>query len=341
VKRLASPLLIALLASSLGFAAEPVSLPPWPSKDRSDASAAELLPAGGLLEPEPDVGSEPSMEFVAPRGGEILDDEIPFAPIPTAFLDQYFAERPSTFLIDPQHLLAPSEAQVQLDFLNYHSSDSSIDLFVYVIGGEQEIPSEVRVQELSERLFSIGKPAAVVIYPYGAPQRASFYLSPSLTDFVSAAEQRRSLDNSVMQAMEKTDAGGQFEKFLVQLSIRLYWMDRMLAGESSQVTAPVVPREARRAELRADRKSEKMAWLQFQVKQYSLPVGGGLFVLLVAWGFRRWLDRRARYRFPDFEVEPRLGGEHAAGIGAVISFASASLPPASQRVQMPGYLRRA
>jgi hypothetical protein len=62
---------------------------------------------------------------------------------------------------------------------------------------------------------------------------------------------------------------------------------------------------------------------------------------LVALAMAAWMKRRARYRFPDFEVEPRLGGAHAAGVGAVISFASAAVPPASQRDQMPDYLRRA
>ena len=53
------------------------------------------------------------------------------------------------------------------------------------------------------------------------------------------------------------------------------------------------------------------------------------------------LRRRARYRFPEFEVEPRLGGPHAAGVGAVISFGRAAPSPAFQREQMPEYLRRA
>ena len=63
--------------------------------------------------------------------------------------------------------------------------------------------------------------------------------------------------------------------------------------------------------------------------------------LLVALAMGSWFRHRARYRFPDFEVEPRLGGSHAAGVGAVISFASAAVPPASQRDQVPDYLRRA
>jgi hypothetical protein len=66
-----------------------------------------------------------------------------------------------------------------------------------------------------------------------------------------------------------------------------------------------------------------------------------LGAIVLVMGFNRWLRLSARYRFPDFEVEPRLGGAHAAGVGAVISFASAAVPPASQRDQVPDYLRRA
>jgi hypothetical protein len=53
-----------------------------------------------------------------------------------------------------------------------------------------------------------------------------------------------------------------------------------------------------------------------------------------------WLRKRAIYRFPELTVEPRLGGVHGAGVGAVISFAGAAVSPASQRDQRPDYLRR-
>ena len=78
-----------------------------------------------------------------------------------------------------------------------------------------------------------------------------------------------------------------------------------------------------------------------RAQHFALPAGlaaGGLLATLVVMAS---LKRRTRYQFPDFEVEPRLGGAHAAGVGAVISFASASVPPASQRDQVPDYLRRA
>jgi hypothetical protein len=37
-------------------------------------------------------------------------------------------------------------------------------------------------------------------------------------------------------------------------------------------------------------------------------------------------------------VPPRMGGAHAAGIGAVISFGSTTQSPSSQRNEVPDYL---
>jgi hypothetical protein len=167
------------------------------------------------------------------------------------------------------------------------------------------------------------------------------YLSPSLTDVVSAAEQRRALESSVMQAFKDVEPARQIDAFLVQMSIRIYWMERMMGGgeEIGENT-----RVAVRASKTAKKKPELLAKLLpvlESAKHFVIPASATAGVLMAALAMSSWLRRRARYRFPDFEVEPRLGGAHAAGVGAVISFASAAVPPASQRDQVPDYLRRA
>ena len=128
---------------------------------------------------------------------------------------------------------------------------------------------------------------------------------------------------------------------LVQMSIRIYWMERMIAGEpaAGDVLPPAKPATAKAGQ--AAEKSAKFLWLLELALRFSIPAAVLLGAFATAFGFSRWLRFRARYRFPEFEVEPRLGGAHAAGVGAVISFASAALPPASQRDQVPDYLRRA
>lgn len=307
------------------------------------AAPQKELPSWDGREPDADewvAGSElPAIDLTP--DGEAAESIL--SEIPEKYWPDYFAEHPAEFLIDPQKLLSPVARRERLEFLKYHAGDSSIDLFVYVFGGDQEIPGEVREEELVERLFSKGRPAAVVFYFLGAPARSVLYLSPSLTDVVSMAEQRRALDSSMMQALAKVDATGQFEAFLVQMSIRIYWMERMMGGawKDSETMAPPVKASVVAAR---EGKSKLMKLIQPHLEKarpYAMQAGTGAALLFMLLALRIWMKWSARYRFPDFEVEARLGGAHAAGVGAVISFASAAVPPASQRDQAPEYLRRA
>ena len=139
-----------------------------------------------------------------------------------------------------------------------------------------------------------------------------------------------------MQAFERSKPAEQIEKFLVQMSIRIYWMERVVVGEPLALAESIS-----RPSVQAAGKSAKFLWLREMAIRSALPAAVLLGALLTASGFNCWLRLRGRYRFPEFEVEPRLGGAHAAGVGAVISFASAALPPARQRDQVPDYLWRA
>ena len=343
----ASGIAVAWLAASLlspGAArnSDEQGLPSWDPSERTQLEKEGWIPGAVLLtdEPIPDETAAPSaapLDVEQPKQEEIANDNKTSPAISEKFLQAYFAERPTSFLVDPQGLLGASESRDRLSFLNYHAADSTIDLFVYVIGGDQEIPSDVRKEETIERFFSEGRPAAIVYYYLGAPQRSVVYLSPSITDSISSAEQRRALESSVMQAFEKTKPGEQFEKFLVQMSIRIYWMERVLAGEPS----PELALPMARGESKAKPASARARLIRELAGRFAVPAAFLLGGFLTTFGVMSWLRLRARYRFPEFDVEPRLGGAHAAGIGAVISFASASLPPASQRDQVPDYLRRA
>jgi hypothetical protein len=322
------------------------SLPSWEPGER-DQLEAEGWVAGGLLlaeeaaEEAPPEETPQALDVAQPTAEEIAEAETPASEIAEKFWPEYFSERPKNFLVDPQGLLSPVEYKDRLAFLNYHASDSSIDVFVYIFNGDQEIPGEVREEELIERLYSEGRPAAVVFYFMGAPQRSVLYLSPSLTDAVSVAEQRRALESSVMQAFNDVSPSRQIEAFLVQMSIRIYWMERILSGgaEADEIS-PLLARVTAK-KLQENRLYSAMQPFIEKFSRYLMPAGLVLGALVAGLAMTAWLRAKARYLFPEIEVEPRLGGAHAAGVGAVISFASAAVPPASQRDQVPDYLRRA
>jgi len=278
---------------------------------------------------------------------EVMEDETaaeaaavenPGNPVPEEFREAYFGGRPEKFLVDPQGLLSPVDFRERLAFLDYHAGDSAIDLYVYVLPADQDIPGDVRIEELIERFFAEGRPAAVVYFHVGNPQRTTLHLSPSLMAVVPPGEQRRALENSLMQALKSVHPAAQIEAFLVQMSIRIYWMERILGGAAE--VGPVLVKAGKPPEPKTGPLDALRPHLQ-TASRHAIPAVLIAGVLLAAFGMRSWLKRRARHRFPEFEVEPRLGGAHAAGVGAVISFASAAVTPASQRDQMPDYLRRA
>jgi hypothetical protein len=337
-----------LVPPTLLPAQDEAPLPAWPETARKAAEKSGWLAGAHILTDEAEAGSPapaapkaPDLE--APTAEDLAEDQAPSAPVPEKFLEAYFGSRPETYLIDPQGLLDQASANDRLAFLNEHAGDSSIDLFVYVFAKDQEIPGEVRAEELIERFFASGRPALLVYYHLGAPQQTLLYLSPSLTDGVAPAEQRRALQSAVMQALEKPSPQQQLEAFTVQMAIRVYWMERLLGGDAVPEDPAQQRAAARSAKLAktAPSLAERWAGLRPVAEDFAAPGLALASVCAAALALLAWLRERATYPFPDLEVEPRLGGDHAAGVGAVISFASAALPPASQRDQIPDYLRRA
>lgn len=326
---------------AVGGRDEPV-LPTWNDGDAEMLDSGMLVPGSVLLGTEtvnPETGHSDVVAAVpAPDPGELVEQEPgpPASEIPEEFLVNYFETKPETLLVDPQKLLSQQEYLDQLAFLRHHVSDSEIDLFVYLFDAEQEIPSEATADELVGRFFSLGRPAAVVFYFLGAPQRSMVMLGPQLEGLVSVSEQRRMLSSSVTKALDKANPVDQLEGFAVQLSIRLYWVEKEFSGTPVTAEPLVDLPEKPRPE---PQENPLRSWLEL-ARPRVLPVGGavaGLAVAAIGWLLFR---RRLRYRLPELEVAPRLGGDHGAGIGAVVTFGNAGLPPSIQRDQVPDYLRR-
>jgi len=280
----------------------------------------------------------PSLEENEPdKISVIKSDERPLVPEP--FLNDYFGAKPKRFLIDPQNLISRNDRKKLEDFLIYHAGDSSIDIYVSVFATDQRIPDEVLQDELIKRHFSEGKPAVICHYFLDAPRRSTIHLSASLTDVVSVTEQGRALDSSKVGAMKTRSSSQQLEEFLVQMSIRVYWMERMLEGSINQelenLPSNEVDQPFENDELATE--NDHPVWLV-----NSVWAAGGLGLsAIILWGLVTWLKIRRKFMFPELPVEPRLGGVHAAGIGAVVSFSSPALAPASQRDQIPAHTRRA
>jgi hypothetical protein len=331
--------LIAFLCTSSSVMAlmEP-PLPTW----NTDEGEEDQLAGEWLLDLETIIKEEEitPLDIDIPTSESHTDEPDEELELPEEFLSDYFELKPTGYLVDPQGLLSTRERKDLEVFLEDHSKNSSMDLYVYIFGLNQRIPSDVREEEIVEQHYSVGKPAAMIYYYLGAPQRSAMYLSPEITDTVSVTEQRSALESSVMRAFSSNIPFDQIEAFLLQVSIRIYWMERMTQGTAVETMESIPSGEGNRSFSRK-KDVKKVVVLPSWLELFG-AVFATCFVAILALGSAVvWWRRRAKFRFPEFDVEPRLGGSHAAGIGAVISFGSSAIPPAMQRKQVPEYMRRA
>lgn len=238
----------------------------------------------------------------------------------TGPLADWLAKDAMDFLFDPNKQLSAGAMVERTEFLRHHAEESKIRLRAMVLN-RPWLPIETSGFEWKhEDRFEV-----VALYPMGEPSSASLYFSPLLASGISAAEQHRALQSAVIQATGKEDPEDQLQAFLTQLSIRLYWMERMLDGDVAEPAThiTVAPGEPKRGHFNFPALNPLSAiapWL----------AGGSLIAISLPVGW--WLIRkRAQYRFPEFDADPRLGGSHAAGVGAVISYLNPKVPPAAQR----------
>jgi len=154
-------------------------------------------------------------------------------------------------------------------------------------------------------------------------------LSPQLDQAVPIEEQARALESSVERALTGASPEEQFEKFVVQMAIRIFRMERLLERGTAG-PAPIEPEVPANSPATASSGDSLLTRLAEIWRQQRLPLlgGAGLLLLILWWNSRR--RRLARHFFPEADGEERLGGPHGAGVGAIISFAKSSPPPAAQ-----------
>lgn len=256
--------------------------------------------------------------------------ELRLVPLPRQFEAAYYERKPEQFLVDPQRLLHGRDARERREFLEYHSNDSQIDLYLYLFKGDQQVPAGVSHGDSVARLFAGEKPVVVVYYYLGRPDRTAIYLSPELAEAVPLEDQVRALEIAVEQASSDTSPVKQLEKLSVQLAIRMYWMEQQWQrhnGVPGAAEEELLPAE-KPEELEEPEKQRGWSDVAAEIAgAYWMPA----LLLLTVWFLRRRLRQRAQYRFEDLKVEPRFGCRHGAGVGAVISFSSTSPPPAAQK----------
>lgn len=317
------------------------ALPSWSLEELEQIRSGKLEIGTALFIDDPGAVAYSDLFEPLPLASEVEQEDGEEFPrvIEPEFLAAYFGGRPAAYLVDPQGLLSAQEEKDRQGFLEYHAGDSEIDFYLYIFDKEQEIPPEGEITLTFKRLFSRGSGLTALVYYFlEAPEKSLLVTSPEVGAAVPDIARKAALVHAKLQAQTKSEPASQLESFSSALAIRLYWMEQELRkarGEGLPIEArmaePTVV-DATDAPQEAVTEDEKVL-LAFG----TLSIGVLLFGLWLAWVRSQ---RRKSYLFPETEIRPLLAAPHAAGVGAVIHFANATLPPSVQKEQVPDYLRK-
>jgi hypothetical protein len=326
-------LLALLLLLPLGAWAQVDQPPPWPrwsDEDTQRLLEGEELLSDLLFRPLEESDVTASVMAGVPLPSRGIEEESNSPELSEEVLAKYVSQKPKNFLIDPQKFLSRQEYRDRLSFLKYHASDSSVGLYVYLLDDSQQWPPDTKLENLWRNHFADAGPTVLVCYFMGNPSRSEIFVSPNLMESVGKAEQTRALQSSVKNAYVKSDPVDQLDGFCEQLSTRIYWMEKAF---KAGVIAP--PDE----EAQDSAKSASYPWL-VPIRQWwkkwqwsmGMALAATTCVVLLLW----WRRAHRRYQLPVFDVPHRLGGNHAASVGAVISYSNPYLSAQAQREKPPG-----
>lgn len=336
------------------------SLPQWSAEDQARLKKGELIVGAAILvddvseasdetsggeladivPPAPDVGGSPEvidvLELDPEENGKLTNQKL----IPDEYIDDYFSQATTSYLIDPQRLFSNQETLDRQGFLAYCADESEVDIRIYLFAADQVVPPLYSLKALVDNQYADEPLTAVVYYFLGNPGRNELMFAGKGAELVKAERLRKMLDVAKIKAMEKSDPAAQMESFIVQLSISTYWVEQTMASARAEAAAQTMDASS---ENKAGA-TESSPGLWASIEPYFLYALVGILSVFIVIGATvgGWViwSRSRRYSFPVLDLPVRLGANHAAGIGAVMGFHNKLDSPASQRDQIPDFLTR-
>ncbi len=281
------------------------------------------------------VRENPDGTFTVPEE-EVAEVEAyePLPPLEGELADLYFAHAPVEFLIDPQRLLTEQKSNDIMRFLEFHSDESKIRIYIMSFGENQKIPADIDIQALHQKWFS-DSPAVLMLYYREQPQLTELVFNESIRDSLPKSVFDRILQNCLREGAVADLAPDQVEKMAIELSIQLYWLSRLMEQEKDGgkalerassihelVASPDAPELLREYApgIFIDENGKALTFVLAVV----FILGGLAAVGCVAWVVMWWRGREnvsgEPLLFPEFRIAHRLGGEYCGGGFVSMSF---------------------
>jgi hypothetical protein len=233
-------------------------------------------------------------------------------------------------LIDPESHVSETQKEDLLRFLEFHARDARIKAYVVVTDRDQTVPKTADLSNIASGSLT-SQDSCLAVYPLGEPWRARLFLSAAIHKSVSPDYLTSLVQDCAKDAQLVNDPLEQLHRFTVRLSIRLFWLEKLIAaGQPAPQVATredipsdiIVKREAALNEALLER---DMAGRRKKVDGWSVVFG---ILLSLAGGAVTYAALRYRRRrligfvwmLPEIETRPRLGGEFSGGGGASIAY---------------------
>lgn len=235
-------------------------------------------------------------------------------------------------LIDPSGALAETPAEDLRRFLGYHSEQADIPITVLLLEPNEKLPTAIKMESLAQGTLS-SRRAALLVYPLGEPWRTRLFLPNAAHQAVYASFLSRMLEACLAEANRTTLPEDQLHDYIVQLSIRLFWLQKELAKSKPSRLAFADPAQTPPlAEVGSDTPSPLLAATEPTTEHFLRLPPASFITIAILFGFllavasRRILrtaklsaEKRRHSRvwtLPDKETASRLGGAFCGGSGA-------------------------
>lgn len=304
-----------LLTFALGWTTgwSQLTLPQW-----SDKPAPDL--GGTLFRDLFGEENEPHEHTEAPQEVPPLLESMEFAvmeDLSASLVEQYFPDTLEQRVLDPQNLLTQSRLDGILNFLDYHFREASSQIHILVFKPNQRVPSALDLHEIHQRWFG-DELGVLVLYNFGNPAMSRLIFGSTAEASVSEARRRSACVESINEALIVSHAEDQLERFLTELSRRLYWIEEAFHGSGGEETEEELPEEASSvaADTEASLPPRRLWFTVLSIVSILILAGGAIMSL------QRCAARKTYY-FPERRHFPRLGGRYGGGNRVVIRFGEA------------------
>lgn len=329
------------LVVCLGFAVSAVSsqgqlsLPQWTAEEweRLQSEAPEL---GGSLFPQTDyfpqqfVAEPDAVPEEVPKTSEALSQGAT-TDLPEELVEVYFPEKLEARVLDPQSLLTQARLDGLLNFFDYHFREARSAIHIMLLKPSQRIPANLDLTAIHKEWFGDSL-SVLVIYNFGNPGMSRLIFGSEAEARVSEARRLHASFSAINEAVAVANAEDQLERFLTELSRRLYRIENIYHGTSPEHETDAIPRVAAVPEIAGGPViSGKHLWFSILSITGVLMVTGSSIVAL---------QKRAANKaffFPERRRFSRLGCPCGGGNRLVVPFGKAKEPsPLGSQDQLVG-----